>query len=602
MARKKKDEGHEETDKILEELEKRISKEYTQAEKEISDKLNDYLRRFATKDKIKEQAWKDGKISEQDYLTWRVNQMAMGDRWQAMRDTMAKDLTNSAQMAKDITNETMPEVYAVNHNYGTYQVEKVAKVNTSYTLYDKDSVKRMFKDEDFYKGPGKKLTKDINEGKQMAWDKKQIQSVMTQSLLQGEAIGDIATRLSKTVGDSDRKAAIRNARTITTGIENAGREDSYKRAEKMGIDLMKEWIATLDDRTRHEHRMLDGMRVKVGDKFKVVGYDDIEYPGDPSADAEMVYNCRCTLVPVLKGHEVDSQDLSLRHTRNMKEQTYDEWKESKEITSHPITKQDDIAEYMKEAYNKEYRRLAGQPDYIEYYRNTSDIPSEEVSTEEMYKMADSIDEAKKYAQEVLGLDLIDYDIVNLDYANIINETITKYYSTFENLNKAGHLDEIRIVPKLSADAGYQPAFHSLLLQKKNTSSKNIVNKLAKEAREMKEIGWWSTGDQYTLIRHELGHAVQHLYLDPKAGNPYGNSVEKNNKITELRENLMKELGITEYQGMNASLEDIAKAGSKLSYYALKGNGDFIAESVAEYMSGNPRETAIKVVETLMRGD
>ena len=388
MARKKKDEGHEETDKILAELEKRISKEYTQAEKEISDKLNDYLRRFATKDKIKEQAWKDGKISEQDYLTWRVNQMAMGDRWQAMRDTMANDLTNSAQMAKDITNETMPEVYAVNHNYGTYQVERVAKVNTSYTLYDKDSVKRMFKDEDFYKGPGKKLTKAINEGKQMAWDKKQIQSVMTQSLLQGEAIGDIATRLSKTVGDSDRKAAIRNARTITTGIENAGREDSYKRAEKMGIDLMQEWIATLDDRTRHEHRMLDGMRVKVGDKFKVEGYE-IEYPGDPSAEAEMVYNCRCTLVPVLKGHEVDSQDLSLRHTRNMKEETYKEWKESRDIVSHSITKQDELSEMFKQSYIQDYKYLAGQnpyipndPDYTPFMNDTAkgdnivDIPED----------------------------------------------------------------------------------------------------------------------------------------------------------------------------------------------------------------------------------
>lgn len=367
---KKRDEGHEETEKVLADIEKEISKEYAQAEKEISEKLDDYLRRFEKKDEIKYNAWQEGKITEAEYKQWRLGQVAVGERWQEMKDSLAQDFTNAAEIGKSITDGHMPEVYAINHNYGTYQVEQTAHVDTSYTLYDRQSVEHLFKGEGkLYHDYGIKTGIAIAEGKQQAWDRKQIQSVMTQALLQGESIGKIATRLSKTVGDSDRKACIRNARTMTTGVQNAGRVDSYKRAESMGIELEQEWLATLDSRTRHEHRMLDGQRVKVGEKFKVDGYE-LAFPADPEGEAFLVYNCRCTLVPALKGFNVDSSDTSLRHTDYMNEQTYDEWKESHYIISDPITKQDDIAELMKQGYNNEYRWLSEK----EQIRNSKYTP------------------------------------------------------------------------------------------------------------------------------------------------------------------------------------------------------------------------------------
>lgn len=56
----------------------------------------------------------------------------------------------------------------------------------------------------------------------------------------------------------NRDSAIRTARTAVTGAQNAGRLDSYYAAEKMGIKCRKQWMATLDGRTRHSHAMLDG--------------------------------------------------------------------------------------------------------------------------------------------------------------------------------------------------------------------------------------------------------------------------------------------------------------------------------------------------------
>lgn len=405
---KKRDEGHEETEKVLADIEKEISKEYAQAEKEISEKLDDYLRRFEVKDKIKYNAWQDGKITEAEYKQWRLGQVAVGERWQEMKDSLAQDFTNTAEIGKSITDGHMPEVYAINHNYGTYQVEQTAHVDTSYTLYDRQSVEHLFKGEGkLYHDYGIKTGIAIAEGKHQAWDRNQIQSVMTQALLQGESIGKIATRLSKTVGDSDRKACIRNARTMTTGVQNAGRVDSYKRAESMGIELEQEWLATLDSRTRHEHRMLDGQRVKVGEKFKVDGYE-LAFPADPEGEAFLVYNCRCTLVPALKGFNVDSSDTSLRHTDYMNEQTYDEWKESHYIISDPITKQDDIAETMQRAYGREYAELAGgkytplsmQEDSIKNYEQAKN--KYEAQAEKLEKLQTEADKLLDEYTEAIG--------------------------------------------------------------------------------------------------------------------------------------------------------------------------------------------------------
>lgn len=322
------DDGHKWTDKELKKLERRISREYKQAEREVQAKLDDYLRRFEIKDKIKRQALEDGKITKQEYIKWRTGQIMIGKRWEEMKNTLAQDFHNANKIVASMTREFSYDAYALNHNYGTFEVEKGSLVDTSYTLYDRNTVERLVRDNpDMLPPPGKKVSQRIKEGKDVLWNKQQIQSVMTQSILQGEPIPSIAKRLATAVGDSNMKAATRNARTMTTGAENAGRVDSYKRAKRLGIKMQQMWIAILDGRTRHEHRQLDGQRVDVGKKFHVEGYE-IEFPGDPHAAAEMVYNCRCTLIAVIPGTEIDRIKNAGDLPRNSKlgDMSYEEWK------------------------------------------------------------------------------------------------------------------------------------------------------------------------------------------------------------------------------------------------------------------------------------
>ena len=117
--------------------------------------------------------------------------------------------------------------------------------------------------------------------------------------MQGESIPDISKRLTH-VTEMNLTSAIRNARTATTSAENRGRMDSYHRAQDMGVQIVKVWMATNDERTREEHLELDGQEREIDEPFEN-SIGKIMYPGDPDADPANVYNCRCTLVTRVVG-------------------------------------------------------------------------------------------------------------------------------------------------------------------------------------------------------------------------------------------------------------------------------------------------------------
>ena len=326
MARKRPDAGHELTDEMLEKLEKRISLEYRRASAEIKQKLTEYLAKFE-KDDAKHKAMVEaGTLSESDYAKWRLGKIKMGESWKEMRDTLAQDYANTNRITSRITSDHLMDVYALNYNYGTYEIESSAKINTSFSLYDHSTVERLLRDEPkLLPNPGKKTEQAIREGKIKRWSAKKIDSVMTQSILQGESIPQIAKRLSESVGEIDSHAAIRAARTMTTAAESAGRVDSYERAEDMGIEMEQIWVATLDNRTRHEHRLLNGQRRKVGEPFEVDG-EEIEYPGDPNAEPYLVYNCRCRLIAAVKDTKVAEEMDRISKDAKIDGMSYEEWR------------------------------------------------------------------------------------------------------------------------------------------------------------------------------------------------------------------------------------------------------------------------------------
>lgn len=330
--------GHKLTDKELAKLERRIAKLYREAGEELQTTIDAYFEQFAKRDEEMKAligTVQNGKEwTEADYKQWRLNQIGRGKRYQAMRDKVARRATDANAVAVSYTNDATPGIYSLNRNYSAYTIEQVAG-NVGFDLWDEQTVKRLMVEQPDlmpYYPPKRALKRGID----LAYGKKQITKSVTSSILQGKSIKHMADDLQKRITTMSRDSAIRTARTAVTGAQNAGRMDSYAAAEKMGIKLKKEWLATLDARTRHSHAMLDGEQVAQDKKFS----NGCRFPGDPQGPPWEIYNCRCTLVAAVDG--IDTSD-GLRRTRDglISDMTYAQWKDFKTASHSSIIRAND---------------------------------------------------------------------------------------------------------------------------------------------------------------------------------------------------------------------------------------------------------------------
>lgn len=312
------DAGREEVDKILTDMERKVHKTYEQAAREMKKKADEYLAQFLAEDAKRVKLLRAGKITKDAYTQWRISHIATGRRWYEMAYVLATDMTNANQIAASIINGFMPDVFAVGYNYSLYQGELTGGFQTSFSLYDRDTVMRLISENPDLLPVKAKIDIPVD----MRWNVEQLSSAMTQSILQGEAIEKIAERLVANVAGMNERTAIRNARTATTSAENGGRYNGYRRLKAAGVDLTIEWQATLDGRTRHTHRLLDGQRRNVDEPFEVDG-KKILYAGDPNAPQALVWNCRCTMLCWAKGFESNIFLKAQTHPDNM---TYADWK------------------------------------------------------------------------------------------------------------------------------------------------------------------------------------------------------------------------------------------------------------------------------------
>ena len=321
------DYAHKMTDAELAKLEQRIAKLYKEAADELTDTVKAYFEQFEKRDAAMKEKIDAGEITEQQYKQWRLAQMGRGNRFTALRDKVAERYTNANETAVAYVNDATPGIYSLNRNYAAYKIEQVSD-KADFTLWDEQTVKRLIVEQPDlmpYYPPKRALQRGID----LKYGKQQITGSVTSSILQGKSIPKIANDLQQRMQDMSRASAIRTARTAVTAAQNAGRLDTYRAAQNMGIKLKKQWLATLDNRTRHAHAMLDGQTVDVDKPFKVDGYE-LMYPGDSSAPGYLVYNCRCTQISEVDGEDTSSVGRRARDPETgqwvlVGDMTYAEW-------------------------------------------------------------------------------------------------------------------------------------------------------------------------------------------------------------------------------------------------------------------------------------
>lgn len=293
------DKAHRLTDEKLEEMEKRLSAIYSRAEKEIQKTADEYFSKFAKQDEAKRKLLEQGKITEDEYTKWRKGKVMYGKRFTEMKEQCAKQLLNVNQTALAYVNWELPEVYAINYNALESSVDGVG--GYSFTLVDADTVRNLAVT-DTSLLPYKK----IDPAKDIPWNMKKINAETLQGILQGESMDKIAKRI-RNVQEMNRTQAIRSARTIVTGAECKGRQDSYQRAKNDGIILRKYWLATYDKRARDWHKeagndYTEEKAIDIDDFFIVDG-EKMLHPGDAmhGASGHNLYNCRCSIASKVIG-------------------------------------------------------------------------------------------------------------------------------------------------------------------------------------------------------------------------------------------------------------------------------------------------------------
>ena len=125
--------------------------------------------------------------------------------------------------------------------------------------------------------------------------KKQITLECTRGIASGKSWIEVADSLTvQRCFDISRSDAMRIVRTEGNRINQQGRLDAGDEAIKQGCDLVKQWDATLDDRTRPDHQVADG-QLREWDEDFLVGGEHMKAPSI-GGSAKQVINCRCQLL------------------------------------------------------------------------------------------------------------------------------------------------------------------------------------------------------------------------------------------------------------------------------------------------------------------
>lgn len=123
--------------------------------------------------------------------------------------------------------------------------------------------------------------------------KKQIAKHISRGIATSSPYAHIARNIDGASNIGFNKA-MRIARTEGHRIQVLSANDAQHAAKAKGCEVVKQWDATLDGRTRPMHRLLDGKLAEIDEPFVV---DDIEvmYPGGFGIASQDV-NCRCALL------------------------------------------------------------------------------------------------------------------------------------------------------------------------------------------------------------------------------------------------------------------------------------------------------------------
>lgn len=541
------------TDEEIRRIERKLDEVYKEAAQEVHEKVADFTRRHKAKASIKLKQLKEGKITKAEYDSWMRGQIFQREQWLALEEHVTNMYVDINKAALDIVREGTFRTFMKNANWEAYTLEKHAGINFGFGLYNANAVTNLILND-----PRILPAKKLDPKKDKAWNMKRLRMEVAKTIIEGEPLDKLAKRLAEATGSQNMNSMRTHARTSLTGAQNSGRVQTLLDAEDKSINVVKEWMATFDERTRTSHRDLDGEQRKVGEKFS----NELMYPGDPEGAPKEVYNCRCTLVGDLLDYPEEYERYDNIDGIPVKEMTYETWYAAKEaMTSVGL-----------------FQSQLGAAKSIEEINNLMN--------------------SQGWFQS--GLDsYADLEGCDLDSAKAIAASYEQVFTKYPQLKG-------KIAAPDASPRGMRYGTYAWCFTRRNGKvqvNPNMFNDWQKISRSYERdvrSGWHPKGTTAeSIITHEIGHAIDGLLAREGVLGGYTKSGEFRHASSSLRSTIMKRASkedesIKDYLdfkydkkwGMEKAVRD------NVSEYATKNPREWFAEAFAEYItSANPRIVA-----------
>lgn len=376
--------------------------------------------------------------------------------------------------------------------------------------------------------------------------KKTITQEISRGIASGLPYSDIARNINN-VSSSGLSNAKRIARTEGHRIQQTSSRDAQYAAKKKGADVVKQWDAALDGRTRDSHARVDGEIRELDKKFS----NGLMFPGDPSGGAAEVVNCRCTANTrarwALDGGELQTLKDRAEFFGLDKTENFEEFREK----------------YL------DVSKMAAEPEAGNDWSSTS---PRRISASE-------IEEIKNYAKQ-RGINIVDLSEFDGDPHLLKAE-----------INTLGQLrDSFGISSKLTVTTGGKMAdadfaetvnntirFNTKALRDRQSTAENILNDKNFAATRIEDIA-----------AHEFGHIIS-----KRTGN-IGIEISQAAYYNLFQEELTVDEVIS-YLEENVSLYSISynptKSASNANRFSTKFYSEIISEVLAKDNSNSSEFTA-----------
>lgn len=258
------DKASRKTDQILTELERELNQLYNLTDKQVQDKIEEYLNTI----------YLDDEAATQKKRLQYAEQNGLNDIVEIFVALML--ITNEKAVNK--INGIMGGIADVNYSF--WQRKFKFKTGIDISSYDFTYTAKRY---------GKRAYNRLESKSYVSED---ILKQIKKDIKAGKSMQKIADGIQK-VSNKSKNSAILTARTETIRIMNLSRMDSFDEARKMGIKFDKMWNHSGNKRApRHWHEDMNGTIVPWNEPFIVDGIEMMQ-PGDPDGGAKNVCNCGC---------------------------------------------------------------------------------------------------------------------------------------------------------------------------------------------------------------------------------------------------------------------------------------------------------------------